>query len=100
MLSYFLGVEVVPNNNGILLSQRQYLMDILARTHMTNGKIVTTPLPTSSSSFTLHYGATLSDPKEYQTVLGSLQYLLFTRLDIAFAVNKLSQFMHRPTTEQ
>ena len=66
---------------------------------MTNAKPVTTPLPPSSSSLTLHSGATLSDPKEYREILGSLQYLLLTRLDIAFAVNKLSPFMHRPTTE-
>jgi len=31
--------------------------------------------------------------------VGSLQYLLLTRLDIAYAVNKLSQFMHKPTTK-
>ncbi|KAG7559324.1 hypothetical protein ISN45_Aa05g009200 [Arabidopsis thaliana x Arabidopsis arenosa] len=30
-------------------------------------------------------------------VIGSLQYLAFTRPDIAYAVNRLSQFMHRPT---
>lgn len=30
-------------------------------------------------------------------IVGSLQYLAFTRLNIAYAVNKLSQYMHRPT---
>lgn len=32
-------------------------------------------------------------------VIGSLQYLAFTRPDIAYAVNKLSQFMHKPTED-
>lgn len=41
----------------------------------------------------------VSDPTEYCQVIGSLQYLLITRPDIAFAVNKLSQYMHCPTTE-
>lgn len=29
--------------------------------------------------------------------MGSLQYIAFTRPDISFAVNKLSQFMHAPS---
>ncbi|KAL6350161.1 hypothetical protein AAG906_004100 [Vitis piasezkii] len=41
----------------------------------------------------------LKDPTEYRTIVGSLQYLLITRPDIAFAVNKLSQYMHQPTIE-
>ena len=36
---------------------------------------------------------------QYRMVVRSLQYLAFTRPDISFAVNKLSQFMHSPTDE-
>jgi hypothetical protein len=32
-------------------------------------------------------------------VVGSLQYLAFTRLDVAFAVGKVCQFMHKPTVD-
>lgn len=37
------------------------------------------------------------EPIRYRQLVGSLQYLNLTRLDIAFKVNKLSQFMHCPT---
>lgn len=48
---------------------------------------------------TLNSGYALLDPTEYRMVIGSLQYLSFTRPDISYAVNKLSQFMHRPTMD-
>ncbi|KAL5545552.1 hypothetical protein UlMin_005239 [Ulmus minor] len=65
---------------------------------MTDAKPVLTPLPTSPP-LQLHSGSPLTDPTEYRTVVGSLQYLLLTRPDLAFAVNKLSQYMHAPTTD-
>jgi hypothetical protein len=40
----------------------------------------------------------LFDPTEYKTIVGSFQYLLITRPDLAFMVNKLSRYMHTPTT--
>jgi hypothetical protein len=42
-------------------------------------------------------GVPMDDPTTYRATLGSLQYLSLTRPDICFAVNKLSQFMHKPT---
>jgi hypothetical protein len=65
---------------------------------MQDAKAVLTPLPISPT-LTLTSGSLLSDPTEYRKVVGSLQYLLITRPDNAFAVNKLSQYMHCPTTD-
>jgi histone deacetylase 1/2 len=97
-LSYFLGIEILPTKQGFLLSQRRYLFDLLIRTHMKEAKSVFTPLP-SGTTLSLNSGNVLPDPIEFCSIMGSLQYLLLTRLDIAYAVNKLSQFMHKRTTE-
>ena len=95
-LTYFLGVEVRPHSQGLILSQQRYIMDILHRTNMSAAKASSTPLPPGYQP-SLAEGAPLSDPSEYRATVGSLQYLALTRPDICFAVNKLSQFMHQPT---
>jgi histone deacetylase 1/2 len=38
------------------------------------------------------------DSTRYRSLVGALQYLTLTRLDITFAVNKVCQFLHAPTT--
>lgn len=38
-------------------------------------------------------GDILVDPTEYRRVIGSLQYLTLTRLEIAFSIKTLYQFM-------
>ena len=38
------------------------------------------------------------DSTSYRCIVGSLQYLILTRPDISFAVNKVCQFLHAPTT--
>lgn len=78
--------------------QCKYILDLLTKTNMLDAKPVTTPLPTAPK-LTLHGATKLDDATEYKSVVGSLQYLAFTRPDIAFAVNRLSQFMHQPTSD-
>lgn len=95
-LNYFLGIEAHRTQQGLHLSQRKYILDLLHKYDMTNAKPVTTPMA-SSPKLHLHDGVRLSDPTKYRRLIGNLQYLQFTRLDIAYAVNKLSQFMHMPT---
>lgn len=95
-LGYFLGIEATRTSHGLHLMQRKYIIDLLARTKMADAKPVTSPMATTPK-LSLKSGTMLPDATEYRTVIGSLQYLAFTRPDIAYAVNRLSQFMHRPT---
>ncbi|CAL8994692.1 unnamed protein product, partial [Prunus brigantina] len=42
-------------------------------------------------------GKPLSDPTMFRSVVGALQYLTFTRPDLAYAVNTVCQYMNSPT---
>lgn len=97
-LHYFLGIEATRNSSGLHLCQRRYILNLLDRTNMLGAKPVTAPMATSPK-LSLHSGTRLLDPTEYRSVVGSLQYLAFTRPDISYSVNNLSQFMHAPTTD-
>ena len=65
---------------------------------MLGSKPVSTPMLTSPK-LSVNSRTPLSDPTEYRKVVGSLQYLAFTRPDLSYAVNRLSQYMHTPTTD-
>ncbi|KAK9074377.1 hypothetical protein SSX86_006975 [Deinandra increscens subsp. villosa] len=94
--SHFLGVELIHTPQGLFLSQHRHIQDLLERHHMDGAKPVLTPL-CSSQALTLDDGSATVDSTPYRQLVGSLQYLAFTRPDISFAVNRLSQFMHRST---
>ena len=96
-LHHFLGIEVVPNNTGMVLSQQKYILDLLARTHMLGSKPCHTSMATSSKL--TREGTPLSDPSLYRHVVGALQYLTLTRTDLSFSMNKVCQFMCNPTKD-
>ena len=91
-----MGIEVIPTKAGLFLSQHKYIRELLDNTGMSGAKDVSTPLSTTQS-LQLVDGTTAVDSFEFRRIVGSLQYLSLTRPDISFAVNKLSQFMHKPT---
>ncbi|CAH9106796.1 unnamed protein product [Cuscuta europaea] len=95
-LHHFLGVEVIPHSDGLFLTQRQYTLHILETCKMSEAKGVMTPM-TSTVTISSDDNGVSVDVTQYQQALGLLRYLAFTRPDISFAVNKLSQYMQRPT---
>ena len=96
-LHFFLGIEVIPTQAELFLSQHKYVRDLLANTSMSGVKDISTPLFTTQS-LQLIDGTAAVDSSEFRRIIGRLQYLSLTRPNISFAVNKLSHFMHKPTT--
>ncbi|KAG8482737.1 hypothetical protein CXB51_024348 [Gossypium anomalum] len=96
-LHYFLGIEVSWSTSGRLhLCQQKYIRELFDRSSMTDAKSVHTPM-VSLSILSKDEGERLADPIEYRSLAGALQYVVLTRPDIAYAVNRVCQFMHAPT---
>lgn len=68
------------------------------RSNRDGAKPCRTPI-VCKNNLSKHSGTPLSDGTEYRSIVGALQYLSLTRPDISFAVNKVCQFMHCPTTD-
>ncbi|XP_019164363.1 PREDICTED: uncharacterized protein LOC109160531 [Ipomoea nil] len=94
--SFFLSIETVPVSGGMLLSQQHYMKDILKQADMVDCKPVATPV--SSAKGTDESMAPYADPTQYRSLTSALQYLTVTRPDLSYAINRLCQYMHAPTT--
>ncbi|KAL3846245.1 hypothetical protein ACJIZ3_003648 [Penstemon smallii] len=94
-LHYFLGIECSRTSLGLHISQRKYICDLLKRANMSSCKPVGSPMATSVKLYAFD-SASFEDPTLYRSIVGSLQYLSFTRPDIAYSVNRVCQYMHAP----
>jgi histone deacetylase 1/2 len=98
-LHYFLGIQVQRKNDELLMTQELYASEILQRVNMQLCKPVKTPLCTTEKlSITSGTRLGVEDSTRYRSIVGALQYLTLTRPDLSFAVNKVCQFLHSPTT--
>lgn len=97
-LNYFLGIQVTKTEKGINLSQSKYIADLLAKHHMDKCSPCATPMATSHHLIK-NFGVTIDNHSQYRSIIGALQYVILTRPDIAFPVNKLSQFLSNPSTD-
>nr|GEZ03318.1 ribonuclease H-like domain-containing protein [Tanacetum cinerariifolium] len=73
--------------------EKKYVVEILERTKA-NYNPSRTPIDTESKLGS--DGDPVSDSTIYRSLVGSLQYLTFTRLDISYAVQQVCLYMHDP----
>jgi len=106
-LKFFLGIEFSRSSKGILMTQRKYALELVSETGLGGAKPVHTPLELNKKLTNVQYDELvpgsktegdelLTDPTQYQRLVGRLLYLTMTRPDLAFTAQVLSQFMHSP----
>lgn len=96
-LSFFLGVDVKRTTQGLLLSQKKYIMELLQKAGMVEAAMTPTPMLNTPKLTVSDNSPLFFDIHLYRSVVGMLQYVCVTRPDISFCVNKLSQFMNSPS---
>ena len=95
-LKFVLGIEVARSSKGIFLSQRKYVVDLLAETGMLNCKPANTPT-VPNHKLGKHPNQIPTNRERYQQLVGKLSYLSHTRPDITYVMSLVSQFMHSPS---
>ncbi len=98
ILKYFLGMEFARSKEGLVVSQRKYVLDLLEETGLLGCKPAETPMESNLKLQPKSSGKHV-DKERYQRLVGKLIYLSHTRPDIAFAVSVVSQLMHSPGAE-
>jgi hypothetical protein len=94
-LHHFLGITVERCSDGLFLHQRTYTFDILKRAVMVDCKPCTTPVDLQAK-LADDLGPPVADAYQFRSIVGALQYLTFTRPDIAYAVQQICLHMHDP----
>ena len=97
-LKYFLGIEVNRSKQGIFVSQRKYVLDLLGETGMLGCEPIKSPIE-QNHGLEECPDQTPVNKERYQRLVGRLIYLSHTRPDIAYVVSVVSRFMHNPSKQ-
>ena len=97
-LNYCLGVNIEQSDEGIRLSEKQYIMKMLDRYGLEDANPVSIPMDVNVKHVAEDGYSKLVDKTQYQSMLGSLLYAaIATMPDISHAVGALSKFNSAPT---
>jgi hypothetical protein len=95
LLHYYFGIEVKQSASCISLSQGAYVMKILEGSGMTGCNMCHVPMEVHLK-LSKQSRQPLVDATAYWSIVGSLRYLVNTRLNLAFVVGYVSHFLKEP----
>nr|GEV99534.1 putative ribonuclease H-like domain-containing protein [Tanacetum cinerariifolium] len=94
-LTFFLGLQVKQNDDGIFISQDKYVAKILRKFGLIDGKSASTSIDTEKPLLKDPDGEDV-DVHIYRSMIHSLMYLTSSRLDIMFVVCTCARFKITP----
>jgi hypothetical protein len=94
-LTFFLGIQVKQTKQGTFVYQTKYTKDLMNKFNMAELKPVSTPM-SSAASLRPDEDDEAVDQREYESMIGSLLYLIATWPDIQFAVGLCACFQASP----
>lgn len=77
------------------MSQEKYAPNVLQKAGMLTCKPALTPISVQKN-LSDSEDPLFPNPRLYWSITGALQYITITRLDLAYAVNWVCQFIHKP----
>jgi len=83
-LRYFLGLEIVRSKKGIVMNPMKYALKLLTNVGPLACKLALTPIDNHANV------------QAYKRLIRILMYLTYTRPDITFYVQQISQFLAKP----
>ncbi|XP_062197348.1 uncharacterized mitochondrial protein AtMg00810-like [Phragmites australis] len=94
-LHFFLGIQVCRMSGGFFPSQEKYAKKVLDRAGMQYCKPISIPVDTKPK-LAADNGVSVTDPSEYRSIMGALQYVTMPGPDLAYAVQQTYLHMHDP----
>nr|GFA87662.1 retrovirus-related Pol polyprotein from transposon TNT 1-94 [Tanacetum cinerariifolium] len=94
-LTFFLGLQVKQKKDGLFISQDKYIAEVLKKFKFTKVKTASTPMETQKPLLKDEDGKEV-DVHMYRSMIGSLMYLTYSRLDIMFTVCACAKYQVNP----
>ncbi|GJT41838.1 ribonuclease H-like domain, reverse transcriptase, RNA-dependent DNA polymerase [Tanacetum coccineum] len=95
LLAYYLRIKVTQTVGDISIKQSAYAIKILKEAGMIDWNETLIPMDPGIRLTKITEG-TMVNSTEYQSLIGSLRYMLHTRPDLSYSVGLLSRFMQEP----
>ena len=81
LLHFFLGLEVLQTQRGMFISQRRYVSELLEAFGMEDARPISSPMD-PNAKLSAYDSSEPADSNLYRKLVGSLIWLLNTRLDL------------------
>ncbi|XP_019433973.1 PREDICTED: uncharacterized protein LOC109340709 [Lupinus angustifolius] len=95
-LSYFLGIEFVRSEEGIVMHQEKNITDVLKKLDMLDCNSTATTVETGNVLCKGNPNDQKVDATLYRQMIGSLRYICNSRPDITYGVGIVSRHMEHP----